>query len=78
MTCCSFLINILTNFIHQANPNGSSAEPTCVVGNKRLGEEVEIAIGESRVALAADEGQSHWHGHQGMHRVHVGVSQDGC
>lgn len=33
-----------------ADRSGSSAEPTCVAWNKRWGEEVDIAVGESRVS----------------------------
>lgn len=61
----------------EADLSGSSAEPTCVVGDKRRGEEVDIAIGESRVSQAADEGQSHWR-RQRLHGVHVGINWDGC
>lgn len=65
-------------FVWQANQNGSTAEPTCIDGNKRWGEEADIAVGESRVSQAGDEGQGHWRWLQGLHSVHVGVSRDGC
>lgn len=51
------------------NYSGSWAEPTCAVGKERWGEEADGAIGESRISLAADEGQSHGHGNQGLQRV---------
>lgn len=55
--------------VHQGDLNGSWAEPTCAVGKERWGEEADGAIGESRISLAADEGQSHGHGNQGLQRV---------
>lgn len=58
-----------TNCVHQGTQKGSCAEPTCVAVNKRWGEEADGAIGESRTSLAADEGQSHGHRNQGLHRV---------
>lgn len=51
----------------QGDLNGSWAEPTCAGVKERWGEEADGAIGESRMSLAADEGQSH--GHQGLQRA---------